>query len=439
MDFFCENSGCKLKAVGKCFCGQTSSFYCSDHMRVHLQSVGPHSYEEIVNSDLPEKSEIIKVGYSLMRKLHKSRSRVLEESQRLQQEIECQTDSILKKIRELELICDNIVKSAAGILEKEYSSNMYIQYILSQNMVHLKDEINSWQHPIVEVNTIVLNKLYAMGKLTPPFTHFPLSIEQSASISLNELHHSTSNEICYFKQNSKCLVTINVETGEKVEKDLNIPENMPYGAGIIELPGGNILHVGGTLGNPIGSCYLMKNDKIEKLSSFRPRAAPAIAHLDGKVYAIGGRDGKYIKDIEVFSLLTKEWKSLPPIPETTNGICAVNFGPSLLYAGYYHKKLFSFDTCTYAYSELIEIPEGNKVLTVGNGQAYIICNRKLIESSFSNTKEWKVVKDVPFAGGWCLNHPIRVNNYIYFLVDYCQKELWRFDLNTKDLMLTFRF
>jgi hypothetical protein len=408
-------------------------------MSIHFQQKIPHSYEEIVSSDLPEKSEIIRVGYSLMKKLHKSRCKILEESSRLQQEIECQTDSILKKIRELEVICDNIVKSAGGIIEKEYSNNMYIQYILSQDMAHLRDEISSWQDPIVEVNTIVLNKLYTMGKLTPPFTQFPLSIEQSASISLNELHHSTSNEICYFKQNSKCLVTINVETGEKSEKELNIPENMPYGAGIIELPGGNIFHVGGTLGNPIGSCYLMKNDRIEKLSSFRPRAAPAVTHLDGKVYAIGGRDGKYLKDHEVFSLLTKEWKTLPPIPETTNGICAVNFGQSLLYAGYYHKKLFAFDTCTYGYSDLIEVPEGNKVLTVGNGQAYVICNRKLIESSFSNAKDWKFVKDVPFAGGWCLNHPIRVNNFIYFLVDYCQKELWRFDLNTKELLLTYRF
>ena len=83
---------------------------------------------------------------------------------------------------------------------------------------------------------------------------------------------------------------------------------MPYGASIIELLVGSIFHAGGTLGNPIRSCYLMINDKIEKLSSFRSQAAPAVSHLDGKVYAIGGWDRKYLKDLEDFSLLTKEWK-----------------------------------------------------------------------------------------------------------------------------------
>ena len=170
------------------------------------------------------------------------------------------------------------------------------------------------------------------------------------------MHHSVTNEISYFKQNTKIFITINAETGEKKENELNIPENMPYGAGIIELPGGNIFHAGGTLGNPIGSCYLMKNGKIEKLLPCRQRASPAIAYSDGKVYVIGGRDGKYVKDCEVFSLITKEWKSLPPIPETSNGLTAVCYANQILFAGYFHKKLYCFDTFTYVYCEVFDVP-----------------------------------------------------------------------------------
>ena len=171
----------------------------------------------------------------------------------------------------------------------------------------------------------------------------------------------------------------------------------------------------------------------------RQRASPAIAYSDWKVYVIGGRDGKYVKDCEVFSLITKEWKSLPPIPETSNGLTAVCYANQILFAGYFHKKLYCFDTFTYVYCEVFDVPEGNKVITVGNGQGYVMCNRKLFESAFGNIKEWKIIKDISYTGGWCINHPIRLNNYIYFLVDYCQKELWRFDLTSKDLMLICRY
>lgn len=439
MEISCSTPSCKGKVSGKCFCNRNTNFFCMDHLTSHLQSKGTHSVEKILYSEVPQRNEIIMHAYALIQQLSRSRLKVLQEYQRLMQEVECQTDSILGRLRELELLCENVVKSAAGSNEKEFTKNLYIDYILSLDFPNLCNELSSWQGPIVEITNVSLAKLFGLNPLTPPFTHFPLSLEQSASISLYELHHSVSNELSYFKQNTKILVTINAETGEKFEKELNIPENMPYGAGIMELPGGNIFHAGGTLGNPIGSCYLMKNGKIEKLKSFRPRASPAIAYCDGKVYAIGGRDGKYVKDCEVFSLLTKEWKTLPPIPETSNGLIAVNFAAQILFAGYFHKKLFCFDTFTYAYSEIVDVNEGNKVLTVGNGQGYIFCNRKLMESSFGNIKEWKIIKDISYTGGWCVNHPIRVNNFIYFLVDYCQKELWRFDLNSKDVLLVSRY
>ena len=38
-------------------------------------------------------------------------------------------------------------------------------------------------------------------------------------------------------------------------------------------------------------------------------------------------------------------------------------------------------------SDIIDVPQENKVLTVGNGQTCIICGKKFIESSFSKLKE----------------------------------------------------
>ena len=439
MELLCSYDQCKIKVQSKCHCNKNTNFFCCYHEEIHLKEQGPHSLQEIVHSDNPQQREIINSAYLLIQEICKSRRKVLEEYERLHREIESQTETILKKLEELEVLSENLAKSAADIVEKEFSKNLYVDYILTLDYSLICTEVNSWQAPEIEIHPLSLSKIYNLSPLSAPFTHFPLSLEHSPSISLYELHHSVTKTISYFKQNTKVFITINVESMEKTETELNIPENMPYGAGIVELPGGNLFHAGGTLGNPIGSCYLLKNGKIEKLQSFRPRAAPAVAYCDGKVYAIGGRDGKYVKECEVFNLVTKEWKSLTPIPETSNGLSAVSFASQILISGYFHKKIYCFDTFTHAYSEVFDVPEGNKVLTIGNGNAYVICNRKLFESSFGNVNEWRFVTEVSYAGGWCVNHPIRVNNYIYFLVDYSQKELWRFELTNKELLLVCRY
>lgn len=439
MEVQCATGLCKAKVSFKCNCNQNTSFFCSEHLETHMAQEASHLLEDLIKSENIHEQEIITSAYILIQQITESRCKVLKEQKKLLQEIENQTETALKKLTELEGLCENIAKSAKGLVEKEGSKNLYVEYIRSLDYNLICAEVNSWQAPEIKINLLPLSKIFTFSPLSAPFTHFPISLEQSASISLYEQHHSVTNSISYFKQNTKVFVTIDVETSEKTESELNIPENMPYGAGIIELPGGNLFHAGGTLGNPIGSCYMLRNERIEKLQSFRARSSPAVAYSDGKIYAIGGRDGKYVKDAEVFSLITKEWKSLPPIPEPSNGMSAVSFSSLILFSGYFHKKLYCFDGFSYVYSDVFDVPEGNKALAVGNGSAFVFCNRKLFECAFGNVKEWKFIKAASYSGGWCINHPIRVNNFIYFLVDYSEKELWRFDLTNKDLVLICRY
>ena len=143
MEVQCSYYPCKGVISGKCHCNKNTSFFCTDHLSTHLMQKGPHFYEKIFVSELPQQHEILNSAYGLIQQISKARTKVLQEYQRLQQEIECQTDAVLKTLNELEVLCDNLVKSAAGVTEKDFSKNLYIEYILNLEYHVLCAELNS--------------------------------------------------------------------------------------------------------------------------------------------------------------------------------------------------------------------------------------------------------------------------------------------------------
>ena len=81
--------------------------------------------------------------------------------------------------------------------------------------------------------------------------------------------------------------------------------------------GGKLYAVGG-----YGGSYLKTAEVFDpatgKLSSLLPmgtkRSDQGVAALGGKLYAVGGYDGSsYLKTAEVFELQTGKWTALPPM------------------------------------------------------------------------------------------------------------------------------
>lgn len=263
--------------------------------------------------------------------------------------------------------------------------------------------------------------------------------EPLTKIEEKDSHQST---IKFFKNNSLILVSIKIETGEKTEETLNSESKCGFFAGICEIHG-MLFHCGGLMGEKsTGNAFLLNPERkeINWLAAGNRRSSPCAINTENTVYVFGGSDNflHFLPSAEKYSFATHAWTAIPPMPQASDSISGVLIGNYIVLSGYLHTKIYVFNIVNETYSEVLEVPDfKDKVFFLGGGKGYMLCAKKMFESRPGSPFEWKAIRDIVYNSGWPVGNPLRKENIFYWYNS--DKELWKFDLDTKGVFLIKKF
>ena len=269
-------------------------------------------------------------------------------------------------------------------------------------------------------------------------------LSQVFSTYLSEIRDVNSSMDCirFFKNNSLIMVKISLEDCEKTDENMNSPHKFSYLAGICEIQG-LLFHVGGLLGEKSTGNSLVfnpSNSAVTWMESCKRRSSPCAINIGTKIYVFGGSDQflSFLSTCEVYNFLDHKWSEFTSLPQSSDGMSAGVLGNYILLSGYLHTKAYIYDTLASQYLDVLELPDfKEKVFCTGLGMAYVLCNKKLYESKQGKPFKWKAVRDIVYYSGWCIGNPIKKGKLLYWYTT--DKELWKFDLDTKGVFLLKKF
>jgi len=248
---------------------------------------------------------------------------------------------------------------------------------------------------------------------------------------------------CYFfKNNSLQVIEIDLEALEKKEVSVETSQRFPSLGGMCEVEG-CIFQAGGLIGEKsVGLTFILKPETwdLRWVDSCSKRSTPCALPLNRKVYLFGGADMflNFIKENQVFDFDTLKWTDLPLLPLASDGMAGGIVGKYFVISGYMHTKVYVFDHELTEFSEVLDLPDfKEKVFCVSNGSAYLMCGKKMYESKIGNPFEWRFVRDVIFNIGWPVGMPVQKGSCFYWYTT--EKEVWKFDKETKGVFLLKKF
>ena len=248
---------------------------------------------------------------------------------------------------------------------------------------------------------------------------------------------------CYFfKNNSLQIMKIDTDNLEKTEISVETSQRLPSLGGMCEIDS-VLFHAGGLIGEKSTGLSLVFNPETHEIKWLEPcykRSTPCCLPLHPKVYIFGGADIflNFIKDCESFSFESQSWSPLPALPMASDSMSGGVIGNLFVLSGYMLTKVYIFDTEREVYLNTLDLPDfKDKVFCVEQGTGFLMCNKKLYESKIGNPYEWKVVRDIVYNSGWPVSVPVRREDcFFWYTTD---KEVWKFDRNTKGVFLLKKF
>lgn len=330
------------------------------------------------------------------------------------------------------------------LFECKYSGNGKYRFHDSEISGYFKDHTISTPSFFTCIDkkyTMSLEKLKNKDIKVPE--RFKLISEIFFSPLIRHSDPESSIENChFFKNNSLQVMEINIESLEKSEYSIETSQRFPSLGAMCEVEG-CIFQAGGLIGEKsVGLTFILKPGtwEIRWLDSCNKRATPCALPLNRKVYIFGGADLflNFIKESQVFDFDTFKWSALPDLPLPSDNMAGGVVGKFLVVSGYMHSKVYVFDSEFEEFSEVLELPDfKDKVFCVLGGVAYLMCCKKIYEAKVGNPFEWKFVRDVGFHCGWATSVPVRRGNCFYWYTT--EKEIWKFDKDTKAVFLLKKF
>lgn len=253
---------------------------------------------------------------------------------------------------------------------------------------------------------------------------------------------SSANAIRFFKNNSFMLVKVDYEQCEITEEIVTCSHKISGMGGICEIQD-VIMHVGGLLGEkPTGNSMLFHpfTSEITWLEPCSKRSSPCAVSCLNNIYVFGGSDHflSFLTHSEMYNCTSHKWSRIASLPGPSDAICAGTIGPLISLSGYLHTKAYIYNALENNYSTVLELPDfREKVYCVANAKCFLLCNWKLYESKTGNPFELKFTRDIVYHGGWVLGYPVKKGNLFYWYTS--DKELWKFDTDTKAVFLIKTF
>ena len=164
----------------------------------------------------------------------------------------------------------------------------------------------------------------------------------------------------------------------------------------------------------------------------------AAASVDGKIYAIGGHDGSYLRTVEEYNPSTDSWRTVAPMPTARYELAAASVDGKIYaiggHDGSYLRTVEEYNPSTDSWRTVAQMPTARYELAAAsvNGKIYAIGgddgNRlRTVEEYNPSTDSWRTVAQMPTAredlaaasvdgkiyaiGGWDGSHLRTVEEY----------------------------
>lgn len=252
---------------------------------------------------------------------------------------------------------------------------------------------------------------------------------------LNELSNLKiiENEILFFRNNTKQLITCDLDSLETQTKDQNsLPEIIDIHISICEIPKKSKF----CYGNTSGLTFIVDQKKnVFLLPNGKPSCILDSNYHNNYVYVIGGIP----KLSERFNLTFFNWESCAAIPFDHDFYCSRSaiLGNQILIVGFYIPKVISYDVVQNKYHELSGILlalDAFKFVFTAESRVYIGENQNNIyESALNDTTRWTCISRTNslIANYIQVSYYTLIDDSVFFLT--FPNKLYEFKMKTKEI------
>ena len=393
----CLENQCREEVVYACSCTTPESYLCTQHFMQHSRKPGKHIAEFlVVEASSNQIADILPRLKEIIRYLDNYRRTIVEDSKLF---IDCIESAAKKALQNIQHLQENIAKLIFGqniseddyrrILSMEIESdqiqsgkiNLMIDTI--QNLFEFHEsQIETW----TECNEVIFSKTSDPGGLVSiNLTNFTLSTLDFAPII------GQQSQACKMSQNLYFFYGGHLINGYK------------------------------------GESYLIniKEKTYESLPKGLNRGHGGSVLKDDKVYVFGGHTLGPTAECNLFSLKTKEWRSIPALPLACHQVTAALLNKTIILSGFQMNCCCAYDDL--GFTDVLRLPAMcQKIVCEG----WIAANSILYENKENNVLKW-VAHNVDNP----LSTPLRVfcifkKGYFLYFIDY-SNSLMRIDTRMK--------
>jgi hypothetical protein len=435
---------CTNKAYFVCKCLESEHFFCSIHIKVHIDFPAP-SHNTMINPRLTENKELIT----------KKSLEHIEQLNVFQQDLEQDKEALIKKIEEI---------YEKGIEELNKRKQQLIDFIRVEDDTILdknKDYLNSLVHlrkenVIRELNTWTLPQKNNHYQAFLDQKNIDIIVDGNSAPYYKEPSCLLS---AFIVQNQESPIRIMEYNFEEFRQDYEISKMKARYIFSCQLSEDLIFCGFGSSPKtqiPTVNNYLiynkLKNDHI-RLKKIKGdcRYLCASIYLNNKVFVFGGgsiqreqinyetwnleeavkSQGVWLDSILRFNLETNETEKLlvkMPCGSETTG-CVIN--SDMFITGYSMNRVYNF----YPYQQFFQDSglqvhdEYRKVLIPFKNQLFLVCGDEISKRSLKNRGNWKLILSTSLlTDGHVHNYAVH-NNSIYMTNGY---QIWSFNVVTRN-------
>lgn len=326
----------------------------------------------------------------------------------------------LAKLKRNEDKLDKMINSLTSIPDFKISPKLHCFLQMDPTEI---SEAHDFEFPILSISS---SKLKSMTK----------GLFHVNSLFKKHVYTPKSLQIPVFRNFSKDLALLNLESKTVLTFSLEIPQSMSKSTCMCIVPGSGLFCFGNYADYSYTGLTFTINSytSVKRLSEGTPCHCSGAAYMNGCVYVFGGYNQKGLLNLaERYTFATNSWSKLARLPEASDYCSCIQYGEKIIFSGNMHSKLFSYDPLLNSYDELFSLTSGrSKVLCGANSRLYIIeSSGRIYESGIKDLRVWEHLWETAVIRFSPLSCVVTHNESIYFTLS--NYKVYRFDLVKKNI------
>ena len=429
----CFKNQCSGRVTSSCKCTDPKGYFCDKHFSKHSRvTPGRHESENLILQFSKDQTrEFIPKLRQIREALQGQKKDIMTITAKLISFIEEEATNSLKRIKELKKTIKNL------LLEKKINTQAYNMTLQNEITSHITTTEQTDQ--MREIIRSFFRPYHSKGSVENKGNTRD-SIMEDCIIgdtvmklpTIGDLNWKDCNEVIFSSNRaSGGLLSIDLDllTISKLEYT---PRIMPY-CQICKIDKYIYFIHGGSIENK--SCRLpyayfvnIKEQSYRFLRDGPPKSSGASVLKDNKVYVFGGYNkNNFLATCDTFNLLTKEWKSIHPLPQECNSMTAAILNKDIALSGYQIDCCYSYNDSVY--SRILKLPSAcYKILCEG----WILAKSMLYENLQDDNLLWINHKINTIWDESLWTYTVFKKQYYFYFID-TNNSLMRLDIKKKVL------